>query len=173
MQQKEDVTMPNIQQDLKTLLSCQKQLLELNAKNSYKEIPPDIQKTILSKIKDTEMLLNAALKHSPDKFAQKLTYSQEGFMITQPTVGGNYMLWSGISDNAIQCGIGFDVENSGYIDTDLFVAETKKSIEDNKTDPQKTNKDIDMYIYADPYTENYTDQRQISYADLKEALEID
>lgn len=165
--------MPNTQQDLKTLLSCQKQLLELNAKESYKEIPLDTQKAILSKIKDIEMLLNASPKYTPDKFAQKLTYSQEGFMITQPTVGGNYMLWSGISDNTVQCGIGFDVDNSGYIDADLFLAETKINDEDNKTDPQKTNKDIDMYIYADPYTENYTDQRQIPYADLKEALEID
>lgn len=165
--------MSNIQQDLKTLINCQKQLLELNAKENYKKIPSDIQKTILSKIKDIEMLLNASSKYTPNKFAQKLTYSQEGFMITQPTVGGSYMLWSGISDNAIQCGIGFDVDNSGYIETDLFVAETKENPEDNKTDPQKTNKDIDMYIYADPYTENYTDQRQIHYADLKEALEID
>lgn len=165
--------MPNIQQDLKTLLACQKQLLELNAKENYNEIPPDIQKTILSKIKDIEMLLNASSKYTPDKFAQKLTYSQEGFMITQPTVGGSYMLWSGISDNAIQCGIGFDVDNSGYIDADLFLAETKQTDEDDKIDPQKNNKDIDMYIYADPYTENYTDQRQIPYADLKEALEID
>lgn len=165
--------MSNIQQDLKTLINCQKQLLELNAKENYKEIPSDIQKTILSKIKDIEMLLNASSKYTPNKFAQKLTYSQEGFMITQPTVGGSYMLWSGISDNAIQCGIGFDVDNSGYIDTDLFLAETKVNDEDNKTDPQKTNKDIDMYIYADPYTENYTDQRQIPYADLKEALEIE
>lgn len=165
--------MPNIQQDLKTLLACQKQLLELNAKENYKEIPPDIQETIFSRIKDIEMLLNASPKYTPDKFAQKLTYSQEGFMIIQPTVGGSYMLWSGISDNAIQCGIGFDVENLGYIDTDLFVAETKENPEDNKNDPQKTNKDINMYIYADPYTENYTDQRQIPYADLKEALEID
>lgn len=165
--------MSNIQQDLKTLINCQKQLLELNAKEDYKGIPKDIQETILSKLKDTETLLKASLKSNPNKFAQKLTYSQEGFMITQPTVGGSYMLWSGINDNAIQCGIGFDVENLGYIDTDLFVAETKENPEDNKTDPQKTNKDIDMYIYADPYTENYTDQRQIPYADLKEALEID
>lgn len=165
--------MPNIQQDLKTLLSCQKQLLELNAREKYKEIPPDIQEKILSKIKETEMLLNASLKCNPNKFAQKLTYCQEGFIITQPTVGGNYMLWSDINDNAIQCGIGFDVHKTGYIETDIFCAETKKDIEDNKTDPQKTNKDIDMYIYADPYTENYTDQRQIPYADLKEALEID
>ncbi len=165
--------MPNTQQNLKTLLSCQKQLLELNAKENYKEIPSDIQKTILSKIKDIEILLNASSKYTPNKFAQKLTYSQEGFMITQPTVGGSYMLWSGISDNAIQCGIGFDVDNSGYIDADLFLAETKQTDEDDKIDPQKNNKDIDMYIYADPYTENYTDQRQIPYADLKEALEID
>lgn len=165
--------MPNTQQNLKTLLSCQKQLLELNAKENYKEIPSDIQKTILSKIKDIEMLLNASSKYTPNKFAQKLTYSQEGFMITQPTIGGSYMLWSGISDNAIQCGIGFDVDNSGYIDADLFLAETKQTDEDDKNDPQKTNKDIDLYIYADPYTENYTDQRQIPYADLKEALEIE
>lgn len=165
--------MSNIPQDLKALLACQKQLLELNAKEDYKEIPSDIQKTILSKIKDIEMLLNASSKYTPNKFAQKLTYSQEGFMITQPTVGGSYMLWSGISDNAIQCGIGFDVDNSGYIDADLFLAETKQTDEDDKNDPQKTNKDIDLYIYADPYTENYTDQRQIPYADLKEALEID
>lgn len=165
--------MPNTQQNLKTLLSCQKQLLELNAKENYKGIPSDIQKTILSKIKDIEMLLNASSKYTPNKFAQKLTYSQEGFMITQPTAGGNYMLWSGISDNAVQCGIGFDVDNSGYIDADLFVAETKQTDEDDKTDPQKNNKDIDMYIYADPYTEAFTDQRQIPYADLKEALEID
>lgn len=165
--------MPNTQQDLKTLLSCQKQLLELNAKENYKEIPLDTQKAILSRIKDIEMLLNASPKHTPEKFAQKLTYSQEGFMITQPTIGGSYMLWSDISDNAIQCGIGFDVDNSGYIDADLFVAETKADDEESKADPQKTNKDIDLYLYADPYTENFTDQRQIPYADLKEALEID
>ena len=165
--------MTNIQQDLKTLLACQKQLLELNAKDDYKEISEDIQNTILSRLKDTEMLLKASLKGNPDRFAQKLTYSQEGFMITQPTVGGSYMLWSGINDNAVQCGIGFDVDNSGYIDADLFLAETKQTDEDDKADPQKTNKDIDLYIYADPYTENYTDQRQIPYADLKEALEID
>lgn len=172
--------MTNKLNDLQTLLSCQLELLRFNETDDYEDIPKKLHDNLYNKILEIQKDITLSNPKEPlnkdetkpsepqsdNKFSQKLTYSREGFMIKQPTKGGSYMLWSGTCDNGVQCGVGFDVDNTGYIDADLFLAETRNGHKDN-------NKDIDLYIYADPYTEDYTDYRSIAFSDLKEALEID
>ena len=172
--------MTNKLNDLQTLLNCQLELLRLNETDDYEDIPKELHNNLYDKILEIQKNITSNNPQKPldkdeakpsesqsdNKFSQKLTYSREGFMIRQPANGGTYMLWSGTSNDDVQCGIGFDLDNAGYINADLFLAETRDSHKGN-------NKDIDLYIYADPYTEDYTDYRRVAFSDLKEALEID
>lgn len=60
-------------------------------------------------------------------------------------------------------------ECNGY-QIDLAFAEVKEGKLAEAVDLPADNKNIDLYIYADPYSEDYTVKETISYTDIQDAL---
>lgn len=139
----------------------------------------DLQKQILKEAKD--FLFNPDIlmaiekldksipcfeENNENKYQSKIIYVGGEFYLIQPIKGGKYILWgSDIDPNGIQCGVGFAAENSNYIEEDLFLSEQKIT--------EENSKDLDLYLFQDPYTEDCTSMSRIYYKDIKEALEIE
>ena len=138
----------------------------------------DLQKQILKEVKsfpnpDIWMAidkLDRCIPHIEEnretKYQSKIIYNGGEFYLVQPVNGGKYILWtSNTESDAIQCGVGFAAGSYDYIEEDLFMSE-QKNIKSN-------SKDLDLYLYQDPYTEDYTISSRIYYPDIKEALELE
>lgn len=74
-------------------------------------------------------------------------------------------------DNTIQTGcIYYDADN---FPMDLCMAEVKKGDLAEVKGLPRDNKDIDLYLWTNPYSEDYTEVRTVSYKDMVKALSED
>lgn len=78
-----------------------------------------------------------------------------------PANGGNLILANGESDYGTKQ-IGLMYEKDGDM-IDLALAEVKSGELAEVANPKPDNKDIDLYVFADPETEDYTDRYRIPY----------
>lgn len=172
---------PNNTNAIRRLLKTQKNIVFNDTKQDENPSPENTKKRkkILNKLNELEKLLQAEMPGN--KFPQEIQFDGNSFNLVQNTNGGKYILWSSNTNpDYIQCGIGFtlntkktDFSHPDVIEEDLFMAETKLNEYAVMKNLEVNNKDIDYYLYQDPYTENYTASGQIEYSDIKEALEVE
>lgn len=86
--------------------------------------------------------------------------------------GGRMTAYTSTSDdNTIQTGcIYYDADN---FPMDLCMAEVKKGDLAEVKGLPRDNKDIDLYLWTNPYSEDYTEVRTVSYKDMVKALSED
>ncbi len=75
-------------------------------------------------------------------------------------------------EGSVQASIGY-TKNKGKANEQLFdlaLAEIKKGELAKACKLPEDNRDIDIYVWADPHTDEFTDMRRISYTDILEVL---
>ena len=76
----------------------------------------------------------------------------------------------GTCDNSVQSWASYYAPNGASID--LALAEVKKGELAECSGLSEDNQDIDLYIWRNPFTDDYTDKIQISHSDIIEASEM-
>ena len=76
----------------------------------------------------------------------------------------------GTCDNSVQSWASYYAPNGAPID--LALAEVKKGELAECSGLPEDNQDIDLYIWRNPFTDDYTDKIQISHKDIVEASEM-
>lgn len=86
--------------------------------------------------------------------------------------GGRMTAYTSTPDgHTIQNGcIYYDADNTPM---DLCMAEVKKGDWAEVNDRFRDNRDIDLYLWSNPYSESYTEVRTVSYKDVIKALSED
>ena len=76
----------------------------------------------------------------------------------------------GTCDNSVQSWASYYAPNGASVD--LALAEVKKGELTECSGLSEDNQDIDLYIWRNPFTDDYTDKIQISHKDIVEASEM-
>ncbi len=126
----------------------------------------DSPEAVIGELKDCGYL-NSVTEEGPEQevpdFDIRFPYY---YSITSPCNGGKMEAYVNEADfNTRQTGVmwkGKDVD----LDLDLCCCEVKQGDLAKKPD----NKDIDIYVYGDPYTEDWTENVTIKYEDIENVL---
>ena len=148
---------------LKALINTQKEII-INSKT--------INDNLLSEFNKIEKLLpEDDIKE--DKYPQKIHFNGNNLEIIQYTNGGKYILWSIDTSEDIGCGIGFNINenpNDYRIVKGIILVATKIGDFAEKYGLEKDNKDIEYYLYTNPFSID-TINGKLRHHDIKKAVE--
>lgn len=92
--------------------------------------------------------------------------------IKQPVNGGKLIAFNSVADYGTgQVGLGYEAPDGSVIDLSFAEVKNGELAKVNNLPPD--NKDIDIYLYSDVFTEDFTQHNTIKYDDIKTALEAE
>lgn len=110
-------------------------------------------KELEKKIRDIKDMLPAIINNK--KFT-KIRFKYMYLTLEQPTDNGTYILWSDDNVNTPECGIQYKIKY--YPAIDLVYSKTDSS------------NNINLYLYEDPYLEDYTYKYSINENDIRDSF---
>lgn len=126
-----------------------------NKDNNYMSLN-DV-KELEKKIRDIKDMLPAITNN---KKLMKIRFMDMYLTLEQPTDIGTYILWSDDNANIPECGIQYKIKYNPAIDLVY-----------SKTDSDNNN-NIDLYLYEDPYLEDYTYKYSINEDDIRDSFRV-
>lgn len=121
---------------------------------------------LTTKIKEYRKIINNMKNFLPrekkTKYPQEIEFDGNNIKLVQKDEGGKYILWTDDTSCATQCGITYVPDGYDTEWFDLFLSETKGEDLTEKPD----NKDIDLYLFGNPFQDDYEFHKKVSYEDI-------
>ena len=96
------------------------------------------------------------------EYPSRIEFDGNDLRLIQKAKGGEYILWGYDTSCSTQCGAVYVPEGFNTEWFDLFLAETKNEELAEKPD----NKDIDLYLFGNPFQDDYEYHKKIDYEDI-------
>ena len=117
-----------------------------------------------------KLIEESALKEGDECFSTKVKVTGVNTVeLSQPLKNGSLNVYTGVADYGTpNAGIVYESKKGTLLDI-AYVEQKKGELAKDKKDPEN-NEDLDVYIFSNPYTEDYTQKFALSGDDIKDAL---